>query len=733
VLRVANEDESGALWRSLDDVLPMLAEAAPDAFLDGVRDGMDLDPSPILTLFAEGQDDTFSHPPHTGLLWALEKIAWSSRHLTRVTLILGELAHSDPRRGRWTNRPSNTLRATFLAWFPNTDADLPGRLAALDALRDRWPDMSWELLLAILPHRQTIGSHSSKPRFRDWGLEWSPTSPEELIGTIRALASRIADDAGRNGSRWAEVVPHLSELPPDDRAMLFERIGSLDPTGMHPDERLSMWNALVNEGERHLRFPDADWSLDRMQAAIFVEAAERFQDENLPEREARLFDFRVRLPDLPQGDFEAQERALAERRDHAAESVFEHDGLDGLLRLADASAQPRLVGIAAAARQDDPADGLLPLLGGEGPGAAVAAGWAARRMREEGIDWAKQQLDAAGLDVDGQTALMLELPGDDTTWDALDDLSAEVQAKYWRAATPFRLQSQQVSRVVAKLLDVGRPWAAVDVLAGCAHDSVPLNAEVVEQALLEAARSDQVDAAIHAAWEVGQLLDALEADGLPLVRLATLEFTYFALLSDVRQPRALEEALASDPGLFVELIRRGYTRADGSDDGTGDSELSTHAWTVLHDIRRSPGADAQGKIDSTALKAWIANARDQLAAIDRADVGDVKIGELLGRSIGGEDGIWPPESVRDLIEDVRSTALEDGLRCGRMNQRGTTVRDPYDGGAQEASLASGLRREAGRLEARWPRVARLVRGMAESYEADARRLDREAQRRADNA
>lgn len=123
---------------------------------------------------------------------------------------------------------------------------------------------------------------------------------------------------------------------------------------------------------------------------------------------------------MPHGDFEAQERAIAQRRDNAAEIVFDRDGIDGVMRLAEASAQPRLVGIAVAVRQDEPADGLLPLLGGEGAGAAVAAGWAARRIREEGIEWAKRQLEPVRLDVDGQAALMLELPDDGATWDALE-------------------------------------------------------------------------------------------------------------------------------------------------------------------------------------------------------------------------------------------------------------------------------------------------------------------------
>jgi hypothetical protein len=52
-----------------------------------------------------------------------------------------------------------------------------------------------------------------------------------------------------------------------------------------------------------------------------------------------------------------------------------------------------------------------------------------RRIREEGIEWVKQQLNTAELNADAQTALMLELPGDDTTWDALEDLNSEVHEK----------------------------------------------------------------------------------------------------------------------------------------------------------------------------------------------------------------------------------------------------------------------------------------------------------------
>ena len=62
---------------------------------------------------------------------------------------------------------------------------------------------------------------------------------------------------------------------------------------------------------------------------------------------------------------------------------------------------------------------------------------------------------------------------------------------------------------------------------------------MIERVLRAAAASEPFDAAGHAAWEVGQLLDALERAGLEPARLAGLEFTFFALLEDIRAPRAL--------------------------------------------------------------------------------------------------------------------------------------------------------------------------------------------------
>jgi hypothetical protein len=90
--------------------------------------------------------------------------------------------------------------------------------------------------------------------------------------------------------------------------------------------------------------------------------------------------------------------------------------------------------------------------------------------------------------------------------------------------------------------------------------------------------------------------------------------------------------------------------------------------------------------------------------------------------------MFPPRAVRDLLEDVRSDALEEGLTLGVLNKRGVTSRRLLDGGKQEWDLAAQLRVQE-EAATPWPRARKLLRMLAEQYERDARREDEESERR----
>ena len=93
----ASADGTGRAWQSLADVLPLLAEAAPDTFLDAIDPGLRRDEPLLRSLFFDSQLASFgTTSPHISLVWALENIAWSSGHMSRAAHALARMAEIDP-------------------------------------------------------------------------------------------------------------------------------------------------------------------------------------------------------------------------------------------------------------------------------------------------------------------------------------------------------------------------------------------------------------------------------------------------------------------------------------------------------------------------------------------------------------------------------------------------------------------------------------------------------------
>ncbi len=63
------------LWGSLNNLLPVLAEASPDKFLNAVENALQQTPCPFDELFSQEGNGITGRNYLTGLLWALETLA----------------------------------------------------------------------------------------------------------------------------------------------------------------------------------------------------------------------------------------------------------------------------------------------------------------------------------------------------------------------------------------------------------------------------------------------------------------------------------------------------------------------------------------------------------------------------------------------------------------------------------------------------------------------------------
>jgi len=737
ILNAANEDSTVRTWASLADELPLLAEAAPQDFLDAVHQDLDR-PEPLLRSIFQDNDQSsalFGSSPHTGLLWALESLCWNSEYLLDATRALARLEVIDP-GGRLSSRPLNSLSEVLVGWIRHTTAPMKRKVEAVEQITKIPRDVGWRLIMALWPSYHGVSSPPHSPRFRDWKPESQGVQISEWVeysGHLVRLGIALAD---ANVERWAELMEHVYPLAPDQRAGLLDAYeefisnASLDAT-----DQLTLWERLDREVARHRRFPEAEWSMADEPLTRMERLVSELEPETDTSRHAYLFDWD---PDIP--GFDSREdgyaKELAARRQAAVEEVLAADSLDPLRKLAERSRVPTQLGFTLGAVAPEGFEDLIAWLDADNSKLREAASsWAGSKLEKGGAVWLRRVLARPDMEnPERRLVVATSAPAMAEVWDALTEIDSELAAAYWQRMNPWRVNPDDTERAVHELLGANRPWAAVDVLSAALHqrkkDQLGLSHEAFEEVLDAALTSEGDERPVQSpGYEIGKLLDYLDETGYSAEGLLRYEYGFFRLLDHYRRPKALYRKMRESPDLFVQLVTRVYRGRSEEPRKLSQEEqgLGEHAWWVLEDWREVPGRQADGAVDGGNLAEWVNKARLALAELDRADIGDEMIGRLLSASPEGDDGVWPSEAVRELIERIGSTSIETGMEAGVFNSRGVTTRSPYDGGRQERELAQKYRGWVTETAASWPRTSRVLRSIAESFERDAKRHDARAE------
>jgi hypothetical protein len=219
---------------------------------------------------------------------------------------------------------------------------------------------------------------------------------------------------------------------------------------------------------------------------------------------------------------------------------------------------------------------------------------------------------------------------------------------------------------------------------------------------------------------------------LGVERAVRVEWYFLPMLGYDPDAQTLHHTLAEDPRFFVEILSmvfRPRSEHESEPPSEQDKAAAENAFRLLSSWSTCPGTDDHGEVTLERLRDWVGTARSLLAERNRVEVGDEQIGQALAAAPADPDGSWPCEPVRDLLEELRNDRIDRGLEIRVFTNRGVTSRSLDAGGQQEWKLAEGYRARAEEFVASWPRTAATFRRLAETYEADARREDAEAERR----
>ena len=741
VSKVLGEGKNWAAWATLSSDLSTLAEAAPDALLEAVEDALNSDPDIFRGLFVQDKNILLSGAPHAGLLWALERVAWSELHFPRVVEILARLSELDL-GGSVSNRPFESLRTLFLSWIKFSEATDEARLAALERLSDYHSDVAWDLLIELATLRADHVMERDPPYWRPWCQDGKPA---QTVGGrnayLQALFPLLLETAAKYPDRWANLVNNLADYPSEVRAEMLQCLKSLAHEFVSHERRDELRDRIRRELHVYRKYQDVSWRISDDESQILREIYRLLEPSDVGSALGWMFDDgSVPPPDYQKDpniepsisidDFDDLNNA----RRQAIRSAYAQGCVEGLIELVHHTSNPKNVGFATGheleleivvglgseflVTDSDPhfefAKGLLWSL-------AARTGW-------DGLDavlsYCRKSLNARGI----AAVYLAAQPADKRVWERLGSEEASVQREYWRVFQPFLAEPRDADTMqftTEKLMEHGRELEMLNLLSMTRLEPGFLIA-FLERLPRNLNRTRDGLARISGeGYAIAQLFDQLDAS--PEVdesEIAKLEIPYLPIFREVRQDLAIGREVLKDPVIFVDLISILFKRSDGtSESTTSDEATERNAWLayqILDKVKAIPGIRSDGSVDFEKLENWVLEARRICDERNRGVIGDQQIGEVLANSPTGSDGIWPCEPVRDLLENVRSTELGRGIFTGRVNQRGVTSRRAGEGGDQERELVDSYRSDAMRVLVKWPFTAKLLNDLADYYDRDAR-------------
>ena len=732
VLSKVLQDADWKTWASLNELLPALAEAAPKKFLTIIEQVLQKEPGPFDFLYSEMNESPLWGTNYTsGLLWALETLAWDADFFDRAILLLGELAEKDS-GGRWGNKPSTSLTMILLPWRPQTFAPASQMLAAVSKLLRDSPKIGWNLLVSLLPRVTRTSTPTRKPTWRkqNENLQYPPSDYEEQILRYSKLAVDAAEQAPEKLTKLIEIASHF---PQDGFDYFMEHLKNADIDSMSETELFIIWNAVIKLTSEHRHFPEARWAMEKERLEEFEDLIDIYAPRESSSRLKRLFCKDDENLIEEEGSYSQQISKLLEKRQSAIQEIYTNNGVDAVLSFATQVDSPFQVGFAFGCisdRRDDRK--ILPDLLKKDDKSYVEfiEGYVKGKYRIHGRDWG----DSINLTSWSRCQLgifLTYLPFEPKTWNYSAKLLQGDESPYWSTVNIYYIDDNDaLEKAASQLLKYNRPLAALDCLYFILSSKGSPDSQKVIQALTSIAK-DPCSAKALRKDDAIQLIDYLQQDtSVSSKDLAQIEFQYLQLLDDnyldVR-PKALEQRLADEPLFFCYAIQAVFKSTRDKEDiklSPKEESIATNLFYLLENWRTPPGLKEDGTFDNASFESWLKAVKKTSKDTGHLDIAMNLVGQVLIYTPNDPKGLWIPHSVAAALDARDGEKLLEGFITALFNSRGAFWIDPE--AKEEKGYEKKYREWAQALEANpfyYPRFAAKLRDLADDYATEIERRE----------
>ncbi len=718
------------LWGSLNDLLPILAEVSPPTFLECIEKILHLKNEIFETLFAQEGSSFTGQNYLTGLLWALERLAWDKKYIVRVALILAKLDNLDP-GGQWANRPLNSLVDILLPWHPQTTAPIEKRKAIVSNLFEQSPDFAWKLMLALLPDQYRFTTGTSKPKWiLATDIDHLPTvNNKDYLEQSSYFIDLAITHANLKLSRLASLFDFLKYFQPEAFDQFLLELDDDTLLNSNDKEKQIFWEQLTEFIQKHQRYSHTDWALPAEKINSLMVIADKFTPTDIFILHKQLFagnDFNL-MDDTD--NYEIKQKVFYEKRENIAKEIFSTQGLQGILNLNDVVTGNFQVGIALDTISDTSIEQqLIPdfLLTNNQKQKNMLEAFINCRYKKSGIAWV-DNFDKLRWSKEQVAAFFMYLPFMKEIWDRVNFCLDQDEKLYWENVDARWYDKNEFGDyAVNKLLQYKRPLAAIDLLYGMLCMGYEIDVSQCIDVLVSSINNKD-DTGYASIYHIEKIIGFVQkniTDNTDV--LIGIEFAYIKVLQSGSglKPKITMLKMSKEPSFFCDIIKLIYRSKSDiepyKEPTENERKVASNAWSLLHIWDIVPGTQDDGTFDAEKFNAWLGEVKSLCEKSGHLDIALNKIGEVLIHAPTDPSGLWIHKTVAAALDEYDNEIMRSGYSVACYNSRGVFSPDPE--GAQEKALADKYNKKAEDVEnAGYIHFASTLRKRAKGYELESKR------------
>lgn len=723
VTKILDTIDTKERWAYISQYLSDLCEASPESFLSKIENEL-LHPQGLLEIFKKNDGDIFTaRNYYINVLWAVEQLLQQKKYVFRALEWLWKLDAYNIKYSI-SNTPRKILEVVFCAWINESSLSVDTKIEQAEKAINNYPN-AWDIIESELPNgRNSICSTLSKPKYRKID-ELDTLNMNDVNKTYIKYLKMCVTAANDNEERWIKIISHLSSYDKTIQNEVFEKL-LFECKQMSDNKKIKIKNKIRNEVFRHRYFCDTDWSISEAEISKFEDVINKIKLTNKIYDYLYIFSPSYEFPLMHPTPY-SQDKSLDTHKENdlkkeleikAKLNEFHRNGysIEELIRLSLSVGQNKLGEIFAKfynkGRFDEEIFNLLLKYDVEG-----RCVFDYIKYLYESVDFNKILEKIKSLS--NNTNLLVnvisleKIENIKNAWIFKED--EDIKKEYWNRNRGIFISEKASHEVLILALDECKRYGNINSYLELLYDvNTKLSLEELYDSILAIKQfngKNELDS--MGSYYLEEIFKVLQESYISndekCGELAYLEW----MLRNVfewEQMKCLQKVIKKDPTFYAGLVKIIY-KSNNSFENDEKKQLANQVYSGFYKAQFCPG-EKNGKIIYEDLKEWIDKFKELLKNQGQEKLFGNLIGKLLSYSPIGEDGFYPYESVRKIIEDYYSESLKQSFVVAERNKRGVHT---VDAGKSELLFHNKYQKNADGIRKNYPKTAKIYDELSSIY------------------